>query len=436
MKAIVNRPLNERSEPSVNATITNVYSVNNEIEVVDALPGDDYDGDDTWYRLGNGNYVWSGAADLMPDDSRVAEEDKSQYVISFRKVFGNGCADLNSTEVPDRLYFAPVRMGTAQSSVRFNELIPQAFATGVAQSVSAMPSARKHVFIYIHGFQPMSGSLGLNLLDSFTRNYMTQPVKKIAKVLLMTWPAQSWGRKYIDDRTIKAGRHFTTHNLFDFFTELSAALALDNRSLNLVVHSFGHQLLNGILNPPPVLTSGANRIFENIFLMAPDITYLSMQPGGARLPNYDNNSDQAEHIFNYDNLNLLTRNIHVFYDEHDFVLYSSTKKFVSDHTSRQQTDGYRNLGNYGDTLFSGPMANYTFRNIDQLPQAQPPVSLLQYPFQGLRRSHERAIQRARQIGDYGGINLGRIVLNRGRFTNRHRYLFTSKAVVEEVLRVL
>ncbi|HEY5825880.1 MAG TPA: alpha/beta hydrolase, partial [Cyclobacteriaceae bacterium] len=431
MKGIVNRELNERAAPSVNALMTNAYSESKELNVLDATHGDEYDGDDTWYQLDNGNYVWAGAVDLVSDDQNLTEEDKIQYLISYRKIIGRGIPDKWETEVPDRLYFTPVRIGTKEASIRVNEMIPDLFVNSIAQSVKNFPAERKHVFIYIHGFQPIIPSLGMELLNGFTQNYMTHQDKKIAKLIMMTWPAQSISRKYVDDRAIRAGQQFTANHLFEVFKKLSVALHAQDRCLNLVLHSFGHQLLNGMVNPPPSVAGMSHKVFENIFFMAPDITYLSVKQGGASLPNYYVSNGGNTNVYNYDGLTSLTDNIYAFHDESDYVLYSSTQKFVKDASAMSQTDDYRNLGNYGNMLLAGAqmLPGLQFRQVSKLTPSLPPIPFLHYPFQDLRNGPRKAVERVRNLRDYSGLTLFRLIANVGRFTDHHRYLFTHKPVV-------
>ncbi len=64
MKGIVNTYLNERIErPEVNADSRVYYEPGDEVEIVDILNGDDFEGNNVWYELDNGAYVWSGGVD-------------------------------------------------------------------------------------------------------------------------------------------------------------------------------------------------------------------------------------------------------------------------------------------------------------------------------------------------------------------------------------
>ena len=61
MKGIVTKHLNKRIQgASLNAQKLNSYEVGDIVEIVEILNGDDIDGNNVWYRLDDGAYVWSG----------------------------------------------------------------------------------------------------------------------------------------------------------------------------------------------------------------------------------------------------------------------------------------------------------------------------------------------------------------------------------------
>lgn len=61
MKARVKVHLNERTQrPSVNAPNPSFLKPNDPIEIVDIINGDPIDGNNVWYELDNGAFVWSG----------------------------------------------------------------------------------------------------------------------------------------------------------------------------------------------------------------------------------------------------------------------------------------------------------------------------------------------------------------------------------------
>ena len=64
MKAIVNTNLNERTQlPSVNTPTHKYYKPGDEVNIVEIVNGDPYEGNKVWYKLDNGKYIWSGGVE-------------------------------------------------------------------------------------------------------------------------------------------------------------------------------------------------------------------------------------------------------------------------------------------------------------------------------------------------------------------------------------
>jgi len=445
MKGIVNTDLNERLQPSVNAKISRFYQIGDIINIVDAVLGDPYDGDDLWFQLDSGAYVWNAAVNLQQDYSLLSPEDKEQYLISYREILGDGRPDMASKDTPESLYFIPLRLPAVEESIRVNHLVPEFFADCVVKSVMNLENSRKHVVLYIHGFQ-LSSSLKLDLLNHFVRNYMTHPNNSIAKVLFMVWPAQSLGRKTIDDRSVKAGQRFTKNNLFEGFVALSKKLKEKGKCLDLIVHSFGHQLLNGMLNPTPdFFPNIPTDLFENVFLMAPDVTHQSVNPAGIKLFNYFKDSGGEDFQYDFSRLLTMSNNVYVFHNRYDYLLHSSTKRFVGAGNLKNPASNagisknYLSLGNFGSKQVDpGPVdPRFHFIDVQHLVQNELPTDLTNFPFRNLdKTSSGKKIDMVLERSDYGGINLGRIVTHIGLFSNHHRYLFTSSAVVNKVISLL
>lgn len=446
-RGIVTLAMNERLTPSVNAPVTNTYDKGKTVYVQESVFGDLYDGDDLWYKLDNGHYVWSGAVNVHEDCSDLSDKDRNHFLISYRQVYPDGRPNLDTKIPPDSLYYTPIKLPANTENIRVNNLIPKIFAQAVAQSVSDLEAKRKHVFVYIHGYQLFS-SLKLDLLSNFVLSYLTHPENSIAKMLFMAWPGQGGpSRKTVDDRTIRAGQNFTSKGLFEPFKELSDELKKQGRCLNLIVHSFGHQLLDGMLNH----NSGANipsKVFENVFLMAPDVSHVTVKENGKVLRNYYKDKDGQDYLYKYAGLRDLANRVHVFYDKYDYLLYSSTKKFVEKgdlknaNTKEERlsiTGDYRNLGNYGNGKIDkderlNPDFNYV--DVDALFEKAPPADLSDFPFREIRDNPRKNVDWVWSDADYDGINAGGIIFNMKRFPDHHRYLFTCKAVVDEVLRIL
>jgi hypothetical protein len=449
MRGIINTETNERQRPGVNSPTRTFYKVGDVVDIVDAVTGDPYEGDDLWYKLTNGCYLWSGGVDIEADSAGLAPEDHDQYMISYRNILPDGRPNMNSKSVPDKLYFTPVRLPAESESIRVNELLPELFADGVMQSVRKFHRDRKNVLIYIHGYQPLLPSLKLDLFLSLVKSYLTHPLNTIAKVIFMSWPAHGGaGRKTTDDRSLKMGEHFSEKGMFETFKVLSDKLKAEGRALNLIVHSFGHQLLNGMINPFPTNPANLENVFENIFLMAPDITVHVTKKGGKTLNNYFKDRDGRSFLYLYAGLKVLAKNVYVFHDKYDYLLYSSTKKFVGPRNLKgvdapekrfEITGDYRNLGNYGRVEIDQTIDDERFEyvDVDELVTKGAPGKFSDFPFRhikGTRPANE--IEKVYANADYSGINGEWIIFNINRFGNHHRYLFTCKPVVEKVLKLM
>ena len=457
MRGIVNTDVNERERPTVNSRILRFYGAGDTVEITEQVLGDPYDSDDVWYKLASGAFVWNGAVDVDIDCTGLTQEDREQWLICYRKIDGQGRPDMFSKFPPATLSFSKLMLPADSAGVRAEHWTPKEFAVKIANSVNALANPRQHVFVYIHGYQLLS-SLKLDLLCHFVQNYTASEDNTIAKVLFMAWPAQGGpSRKTVDDRSLKAGQEFTENNLFNTFRELSAELAKTGKSLNLIVHSFGHQLLNGMLNPDPAhvgnipggpLSDGTipPKIFENVFLMAPDVTHLTVQQGGQTIKNYFADEDGIDFHYEFTRLKQIANQVYIFHDKYDYLLYSSTKKFVGGHlqnvatpTARfNLTKDYRNLGNYGDQI--DPPINriqgFEYIDLEELIGNDDPDGTNEFPFRRIRKSARRQVDKVVKSSDYDGINAGKIIFNLKRFPNHHRYLFTCKLVVDKVLSLL
>ncbi len=441
---IIAKEINERISPGVEAEPLGFYKEGDIVEVKFSVPGEEYDGEDLWYRLDNGNYLWSGGVSVRWDAKLLTPEDRQQFILSYRKnIGGENRPDMDTKEIPDTVYFSPIMLPAESESMRVSEFTPEDFAQTVVDSVVNLENKRDHVLIYIHGYQLFS-SLKLGLLENFMMNYFTRKDNKIAKVIFLTWPSQgSPDRKSVDDRSIRAGQMFTANNLFRYFQVLSEELAKVGKSLDLLVHSFGNQLLNGMINPLPgdELKIPGRTIFRNIFLMAPDISHLALKKDGQKLRNYFKDEKGEDYQYDYTKLKSLALNVHVFFDQHDYLLYVSTTKFLGKDNlgDRATTESYRSMGNYGGKVIlpeTDLQDGFIFWDVGELIRKPVPADFLQFPFQSLRRSTVRSIDRVLENGNYEKIKGIKVLFNLSRFPNRHRYLFTCSQVVTKVTELL
>jgi hypothetical protein len=447
MKGLIIKNCNARHQPYLMTPNAGVYNEGDIVEVVGATEGKDIDTEPIWYKLSTGEWVWSGAVHIAMDGSDLRVEDRNQFLISYRQRDENGRPDLDPKTPARKLYFGSIVIPADPEFVQVQELSPQQFAQQVLNLVAPIPSEREHVVIYIHGYQVVS-SLKLDLLSGFAQSYLTHPNNKIAKVLFFAWPSQGWiTRKSVDDRSINAGERFTANGLFEYLNVLSLALKDAGRKLNLLVHSFGHQLLNGMLNPHPddVGRIPAGKIFQNIFLMAPDITHLALKVGGDWLHNNFPNNGKDTFFYNFSKLKQLAHCVHVFHDKYDYLLHVSSKKSLEkgmrrspDSEEVKRIKEYRAIGNYGNKMLPEDQREPDFRfwDVEELIMAQPGGDLYDFPFLPARKGVKRSIDKLWDNLDYSAINDFQGVLNLGRSADHHRYVFTCKQVVDKVQDLL
>jgi hypothetical protein len=435
---------NERVSPGMNGRIVGYYRVHDIVEIIDTVRGDYYDGNDYWYRLTNGNYIWSGEVEVRWNANILHSEDQDQFLISYRKnLRDSNVPNVDTNEAPDKLYFSRVTMPADPESIRVSEMQPDAFANLVTTAVNNLNNPpRKHVIIYIHGYQIMS-SFKFELWERFLLSYLTHDQNNIAKVIFFSWPSQgSPNRKTVDDRSLRSGRNFTEKGLFSYFEALSDELKSSGKSLSLVVHSFGHQLLNGMLNPDPLHAGKIphKKIFENVFLMAPDITHLVLKNGGEMMENYFRDDSSITHRYKLEKLCDLSEQVHVFHDKWDYLLYISTRRFVGNDNIGKPTvtENYRNLGNYGQSKIPDPVLHPDLKywNVENLVSNQNDPNSAIFPFDDIDIHSRHNVDMVWNNSDFKNIQGLDAFWNQRRFQNRHRYLFTCKQVVDKVIEIL
>lgn len=439
MKGLVIKNTRFRSRPSVNAIDIEDLDINEIILIKDRVEGDYHMGINEWYLLENGLYVWSGAVSLINPLKLYDNNGFAQFLISYRKLNKLNKPATGSTDIPEKLSFQKLLLPTGYEQINMHE-DEDFFVADVVQEVSKLPLTKKHIFVYIPGYQ-LTSNLGLALWEDFVQSHLKTQEQSVAKVIFFTWPSHSLSRKKIDDRAINAGIVFAKNKLFTVFQKLSAQLQEKGKTLNLIVHSFGHQLLNGFLNAGLKFTPDS-RVFHRVFLMAPDIAVGSVaeETNGVTLKNYYQSSYGLEYnVYSLHQLKHLSKSIHVFWDPYDYLLHVSTKKFalkiVNTADEAKFINQYKNLGNYGFRDFgnffnhniqeivktsSGDFSDFGFRNLADKPKWKEEMDGIIH----LNKSYMT-------IGDPL-----QIIATNGKLTNHHRYLFTSHSVVNKINEIL
>jgi hypothetical protein len=450
MKGTVTRELNRRMQhPGVNAVSPGFYEEGEVLSIADAVAGDSFEGNNIWYRLNNGEYVWSGAVSDIEIESLdyKNQDDRKQYMLCFREIDVNHFPDIRSQEVPQTLRFATLQLPQSPETIQVFDVSPEDIANTVIDDIRKLEDpARKHVLIYIHGYDFLKG-LKVDLLSQFVLNYTSHPQNTVAKVLFFSWPANGQ-RSVVDDRTFANGNKFTDNDLFrKFFGELSEQLSREGLSLSLVVHSFAHQLINGMLNAQSAATNipTDKPTFDKIILLASDVTHLALkEPSGEIMVNhFGSQGDRLK--YDYSGLTDIGSDIHIFYDHFDYLLYASSKKFNGGNLCLDLPDpqvspseDYRNLGNFGKEILNDSVSpKLQFHYLQDIIADGSPGNPLFYVFSNLADTKfNRVTERARVNNCYRGINDIRTFINSDLFANHHRYLFSCRPVVEKVLRIL
>lgn len=430
-----------RQRPHFNAAQLEDLYINDIIGIKDIVEGEEKEANDEWYLLDwdRTAYVWSGAAEV--DSSPLSfpdSEDFIHYLISFRKIDSLGRPDDSSKEIPDKLSFQRVVLPATYKSLEMSEN-ENDFIDRIIADVGVLDQSKKHVFIYVPGYQPVR-NLGLSLWSDFVRNYMSDARSSIAKVLFFTWPNHELGRKTIDDRANEAGKLFAEKELYSFFVKLSERLLQEGKTLSLILHSFAHQVLNGFLTSN-ITYNSRSKIFHRVFLMAPDIVQGAFNVNGITVKNYHvADGGESDIHFNLNNIRHITKSTHIFYDEYDYLLHTSTKKAAKPlENDIIKIKDYRNLGNYG-CLSHVPPDVYQYNLQELLKTRSSQKRDNNFIFKNLadknklRNKMNDVISGAKgynKIGDFFAV-----LFNAGKFTKHHRYLFTSRVVVEEVISIL
>ena len=446
MKALVNDDLDRTTQrPPVNPNVSRYLERGDPVEIVDA----EYrNGNELWYQLSD-RETWVIGNKLDIDYlADLPAEDKRQMFMCYRSINANNEPILEIADPPEELFFKPLpARATPSSTIQVSPLPIGSFVGAISGWAQELETSRKHVFVYIHGFdwQP---SLKLDLPYLFLHGYLRHPENTVAKIIYVGWPSIGW-RKRADDRSIDNGQLFTQRGFFDYFTALSEELHNKGKTLNLMVHSFGLQLLNGMVNPGKDHDDKVPKdIFDNIFLMAPDLTHLSVQKKGVTLRNRTGIRKNNHYDYNLTPLKKLGKKVHIYYNSRDYLLYVSTKKFNGNNSfmfdpkpdNEGITTDYRNLGNFGESIFKIPGADLELEQGFEFVDVQDLIekagddmgSPFFYPFQNNMDVNVGAVK----DGNYDGFGLVQTFWNRQFLMTHHQYMFTCKPVVEDVLKKL
>ena len=187
----------------------------------------------------------------------------------------------------------------------------QKLIDAIVANVTSSSVNKKDVLIFTHGYTPLPKSHKLSLLYDLNEGYV-QGRSNIGTILYFSWPGFGLSMSNNLSAAYQVGQDLAKH--FQFFSDLSIALASAQSKLHLMVQSWGHRVLCGVLNKLDLRTSpfrSKHRVFQNVFLMAADCPSNSLQQNGVT---------NAFRNYNLRRLKYMTNSTFVFYDKEDGIL--------------------------------------------------------------------------------------------------------------------
>lgn len=289
-----------------------------------------HEGDDRWHPTGYGRKFSDDGAENLRFGRLTIHTDENQTAgfLGTNVGFGSGdgealagyLAGLASQAViePYREQIDPTLSDRAQKDVKLGSL-------AMFADLQAAMLQNCDVLVYIHGFDvSWKAAVGnaLALQEMLNGPSPTEPAQRVL-VVLFTWPSDGMALPFVSyksDRTEAAasggavGRAML--KLRDFLHAVQAQARQPGgppaceQDLHLLCHSMGNYVLQNALPRIDQFTPGTAlpRIFENIFLCAPDVDDTVLEPGqpmatlhelarGVTL--YHNRGDLAMYVSDY-----------------------------------------------------------------------------------------------------------------------------------------
>ncbi len=180
---------------------------------------------------------------------------------------------------------------------------------------------RHDVVVYVHGFnvsweEAVGAALALQVMQN--RDGVGDPAQQAA-VVLFTWPSDGLALPFVSyksDRTeARSSGYAFARGLLKLRDHLAALLdraggKACKQDLHLLCHSMGNYLLQAALERMRAFTPGVSlpRLFEHVFLCAPDVDSSVLEPGQAMgdlhelartVSVYHNTGDVALHVSDF-----------------------------------------------------------------------------------------------------------------------------------------
>ncbi len=263
---------------------------------------------------------------------------------------------------------------------------------------SLKKQASKNVLFFIHGYHPFKKELHIHLLDELVKYYSHSANQKgFGSIIFFSWPNMGLQWKE-DDEALNIGKTLATR-YGDIFTGIKDVCEDEGGKFYLMCQSFGHHVLNGLVNHLKTSTP----CFRKVFLLAADIPNQSLNSSpqvGIHVPNRIGYNGRYTH-YNLTPLQFLSKEIHVFYDLYDVILTASKKSFLKK---------YERLGKTGP---KGGKVNSKFK-------------IHKY------KDYQDGMYLGAKVETKGLLNILKKILGKRRndYNKRHQYFYTNCKVRE------
>ncbi len=197
MRALIIENTFSKERPNTFSKNVKEYARGMIVELSEPVFSEEAGSDSQWYNLEDSS---EAANEYLPEDcvrihitcSSLPVPDQTQYLIAYHQVNADGTIKVDRKNAPDQLCFAPVKLPHTESELKVNHWTKEMLSNTIVNSLNGLKDTQRHVFIYIPGYQlQILNQTRLDLLAGFTLSYLAHPDNSIAKVLFLSWPAQS-----------------------------------------------------------------------------------------------------------------------------------------------------------------------------------------------------------------------------------------------------
>lgn len=229
---------------------------------------------------------------------------------------------------PKKVSHATVSVGALHlRNHRASSLCVNRLCEAVHTDLRRRDDMHRDVLFFIHGHRLSIPGLRLGLLRELHDQYVEPKHGPVGVIIFFAWPDRGWPWSE-DEEAYRAGCAF-----FALHAAMLAALSCAaGGRLHLLVQSFGHHLLAGMM-AKAITDNYVARPFRSCLLVAADVPQESIACGGVRLSGGDGARD-----YRLDQMQRFGEQTVVYYDPGDWILPISRRLVMP---------CYRRLGRLG-----------------------------------------------------------------------------------------